>query len=188
MLAWRIDCAQPDTCWWRWRRIRGPGRRRRCSIWRPTLLRTSVRLRWSRISHARGNGTSASTIFGLTSPWQPGTAAMADYFSCYSLDSAFCSRADFLGNSISLKLRWISKLVWLTVLGLLNSAVAAGALLRIQKAGYVELGSRSRKITVYIGPLSGRRYCLRSAVATLLLGIFPSLRVLDFATCAAALK
>ena len=78
-----------------------------------------------------------------------------------------------------------SGLIWLTVLGLLNSAAAAYYYLRILVVMYFhEPGDAAESV----GPVSGglRIALYASAAATLVLGIFPSV-ILDFAGSAAAL-
>ena len=73
-----------------------------------------------------------------------------------------------------------AKLVWLTVLGLLNSAVAAYYYLRILVVMYMkEPGESSADLQPAEWPLKIAVYL--SAAGTLALGIFPSW-VLDFAT------
>ena len=89
----------------------------------------------------------------------------------------------FFGKFYIFKAALDANLVWLTVLGLLNSAVAAYYYLRIlvvmyfndpkEPASDLPPAGAAMKVAVY-----------GSAVATLLLGIFPSL-VLDFANKAA---
>jgi NADH-quinone oxidoreductase subunit N len=77
-----------------------------------------------------------------------------------------------------------SHLVWLTVLGLVNSAIAAYYYLKILVAVYMqEPGTAAEQL----GPpsLSLRLAIWGSAIGTLLLGIFPS-ALLSFATASAA--
>jgi NADH-quinone oxidoreductase subunit N len=85
----------------------------------------------------------------------------------------------FFGKFYIFKAALESHLVWLTVLGLLNSAVAAYYYLRILVMMYMHEPSEA---TNKVEPLSlGLRLALiLPAIATLALGIFPSW-VLDFA-------
>jgi len=76
-----------------------------------------------------------------------------------------------------------SKLIWLTVIGLLNSAVAAYYYLRILVVMYFREPGESVETLPPAGALL-QIAVYGSAVGTLLLGIFPSL-VLDFANRAA---
>jgi len=91
----------------------------------------------------------------------------------------------FFGKFYIFRAALESKLIWLTILGLLNSAVAAYYYLRILVVMYMrEPGEASEGL---IPLTAGTRTALwASAAATLLLGIFPSL-VLDFADSAAAM-
>lgn len=85
----------------------------------------------------------------------------------------------FFGKFYIFKAALDSNLVWLTVLGLLNSAVAAYYYLRIIVAMYMHEPSEA---SAEIGPVSpGLRATMwASAVGTLVMGIFPSV-VLDLA-------
>jgi NADH-quinone oxidoreductase subunit N len=89
----------------------------------------------------------------------------------------------FFGKFYIFKAALDAKLVWLTVLGLLNSAVAAYYYLRILVVMYM----REPGETVENLPPAGALLQIAvygSAAGTVLLGIFPSL-VLDFANRAA---
>jgi len=91
----------------------------------------------------------------------------------------------FFGKFYIFKAALDSNLVWLTVIGLLNSAVAAYYYLRIIVVMYMqEPGEASESA----GPVSAglKVAMLGSAVGTLVLGIFPSL-VLNFADRSATL-
>jgi len=86
----------------------------------------------------------------------------------------------FFGKFYIFKAALDSHLVWLTVLGLLNSAVAAYYYLRVLVVMYMKDPDKNAD------PLPAARPALRlaviaSAVGTLVLGIFPSF-VLDFAS------
>jgi NADH-quinone oxidoreductase subunit N len=112
---------------------------------------------------------------------QPAMAAMLTIFLLSLIGVPLT--AGFFGKFYIFKAALDSNLVWLTVLGLLNSAVAAYYYLRVLVVMYMRDPSESveglppaggaLKIAVY-----------GSAVATLLLGIVPSI-VLDFANRAA---
>jgi NADH-quinone oxidoreductase subunit N len=114
---------------------------------------------------------------------QPMTAAMMVIFLLSLIGVPLT--AGFFGKFYVFKAALDSNLVWLTVLGLLNSAVAAYYYLRIIVVMYMhEPGSASEGLQP---PSPGiKTALLASAVATILLGIFPSL-VLDFAGKSATL-
>ncbi len=89
----------------------------------------------------------------------------------------------FFGKFYIFKAALDSNLVWLTVLGLLNSAVAAYYYLRVLVVMYMKPPAESMEAL----PPPGAALSIAvygSAIATLILGIFPSF-VLDFATRAA---
>jgi NADH-quinone oxidoreductase subunit N len=89
----------------------------------------------------------------------------------------------FFGKFYIFKAALDANLVWLTVLGLLNSAVAAYYYLRILVVMYMNEPIDSADELLPAGPAM-KVAVYGSAVGTLLLGIFPSF-VLDFATKAA---
>jgi NADH-quinone oxidoreductase subunit N len=91
----------------------------------------------------------------------------------------------FFGKFYIFKAALDANLYWLTVLGLLNSAVAAYYYLRIIVVMYFH---EPGEATETVSPLApGLKIALwSSAVATLLLGVFPSV-ILDFAGASAAL-
>jgi NADH-quinone oxidoreductase subunit N len=93
--------------------------------------------------------------------------------------------AGFFGKFYIFKAALDSHLVWLTVLGLLNSAVAAYYYLRILVVMYMQ---EPGEATLSVQPMSpGIQMTLwASAVGTLILGIFPSL-LLNFAQNSSAL-
>ena len=85
----------------------------------------------------------------------------------------------FFGKFYIFRAALESHLVWLTVLGLLNSAVAAYYYLRILVMMYMYEPSDASEIAE--PPSSGMSLALLlSAVGTLVLGIFPNW-ILDFA-------
>jgi len=89
----------------------------------------------------------------------------------------------FFGKFYIFKAALDANLVWLTVLGLLNSAVAAYYYLRVLVVMYMKDPEPSVEAPGAAGPaLQFAVY--GSAIGTLLLGIFPSY-VLDFASKAA---
>jgi len=91
----------------------------------------------------------------------------------------------FFGKFYIFKAALDADLVWLAVLGLLNSAVAAYYYLRILVVMYME---EPGPATVSVQPLSAgiRTTLWASALGTLLLGIFPSV-LLNFAQTSSAL-
>lgn len=114
---------------------------------------------------------------------QPATAALFTIFLLSLIGVPLTG--GFFGKFYIFKAALDSNLIWLTVLGLLNSAVAAYYYLRIIVVMYFhEPGDATNTLT----PLApGIKLALwGSAAATLLLGIFPSL-LLDFANQSANL-
>lgn len=114
---------------------------------------------------------------------QPLTAAMMVIFLLSLIGVPLT--AGFFGKFYVFKAALDANLIWLTVLGLLNSAVAAYYYLRIIVVMYMhEPGPSSDGLQ----PLSAglKTALLASAVATVALGVFPSL-VLDFAGKSATL-
>jgi NADH-quinone oxidoreductase subunit N len=114
---------------------------------------------------------------------QPMTAAMMVIFLLSLIGVPLT--AGFFGKFYVFKAALDANLVWLTVLGLLNSAVAAYYYLRIIVVMYMH---EPTSTTEGLQPLSAglKTALLASAVATVLLGVFPSL-VLDFAGRSATL-
>jgi len=112
---------------------------------------------------------------------QPGMAAMLTIFLLSLIGVPLTG--GFFGKFYIFKAALDARLVWLTVLGLLNSAVAAYYYLRILVVMYMrEPGESVEKLPPAGALLQIAVY--GSAAGTLLLGIFPSL-VLDFANRAA---
>ena len=108
---------------------------------------------------------------------QPLTAAL---FSIYLLSFIGVPlTAGFFGKFYIFKAALDANMVWLAVLGLLNSAVAAYYYLRILVVMYMQEPSEA---TETLQPLSTGTITalLAAALGTLVLGIFPSV-VLDFA-------
>ena len=112
---------------------------------------------------------------------QPGMAAMLTIFLLSLIGVPLTG--GFFGKFYIFKAALDAKLVWLTVLGLLNSAVAAYYYLRILVVMYMREPGESVETLPPAGALL-QIAVYGSAVGTLLLGIFPSL-VLDFANRAA---
>jgi NADH-quinone oxidoreductase subunit N len=112
---------------------------------------------------------------------QPGMAAMLTIFLLSLIGVPLTG--GFFGKFYIFKAALDAKLVWLTVLGLLNSAVAAYYYLRILVVMYMREPGESVEALPPAGALL-QIAVYGSAAGTLLLGIFPSL-VLDFANRAA---
>jgi NADH-quinone oxidoreductase subunit N len=114
---------------------------------------------------------------------QPATAAMMVVFLLSFIGVPLT--AGFFGKFYVFKAALDANLVWLTVLGLLNSAVAAYYYLRIIVVMYMHEPSTA---TEGLQPLSAglKTALVASVVATVILGIFPSW-VLDFAGASATL-
>jgi NADH-quinone oxidoreductase subunit N len=112
---------------------------------------------------------------------QPAMAAMLTIFLLSLIGVPLTG--GFFGKFYIFKAALDANLVWLTVLGLLNSAVAAYYYLRILVVMYMREPGESVESLPPAGALL-QIAVYGSAVGTLLLGIFPSL-VLDFANRAA---
>jgi NADH-quinone oxidoreductase subunit N len=112
---------------------------------------------------------------------QPAMAAMLTIFLLSLIGVPLTG--GFFGKFYIFKAALDSKLIWLTVIGLLNSAVAAYYYLRILVVMYFREPGESVETLPPAGALL-QIAVYGSAVGTLLLGIFPSL-VLDFANRAA---
>jgi NADH-quinone oxidoreductase subunit N len=112
---------------------------------------------------------------------QPMMAAMLSIF-LFSLIGVPLT-GGFFGKFYIFKAALDSNLVWLTVLGLLNSAVAAYYYLRILVVMYMNEPEESANDLQPAGPAM-KVAVYGSAIGTLFLGIFPSF-VLDFASKAA---
>jgi len=112
---------------------------------------------------------------------QPATAALLSIFLLSLIGVPLTG--GFFGKFYVFKAALEAKLVWLTVLGLLNSAVAAYYYLRVIVVMYMqEPGAATADLPAPGGALKATLWA--SAVATLALGIFPS-AVLEFAAAAA---
>ena len=137
------------------------------------------------VAHLSGKGERFLKVddFAGLATRQPGTAALLSIFLLSLIGVPLTG--GFFGKFYIFKAALDSHLVWLTVLGLLNSAVAAYYYLRILIAMYMREPSEA---TAQLEPLSvGLRAALAiPALGTLFLGIFPAW-VLTFAGKAATL-
>lgn len=114
---------------------------------------------------------------------QPGVAALLSLFLLSLIGVPLTG--GFFGKFYVFKAALEAGLVWLTVLGLLNSAVAAYYYLRILVVMYMrEPAEATADLSAPPAPVRAALWA--SALATLMLGIFPS-AVLDYASKAAAL-
>ncbi len=115
---------------------------------------------------------------------QPGIAAAFTIFLLSLIGVPLT--AGFFGKFYIFKAALDSNLIWLTVLGLLNSAVAAYYYLRIIVVMYMHEPGEATASTQPVSPAL-RLAIWSCAVGTLVLGVFPSL-LLDFANKSANLK
>ncbi|MCW5980240.1 MAG: NADH-quinone oxidoreductase subunit N [Bryobacteraceae bacterium] len=114
---------------------------------------------------------------------QPVTAALFSIFLLSLIGIPLTG--GFFGKFYIFKAALEAKLYWLTVIGLLNSAVAAYYYLRILVVMYFHEPGEAAQTVSPVAP--GVKIALwASAAGTLLLGIFPSV-ILDFADRSAAL-
>jgi NADH-quinone oxidoreductase subunit N len=137
------------------------------------------------VSHLSGKGERFLSVddFAGLAVRQPGTAALLSIFLMSLIGVPLTG--GFFGKFYIFKAALSSHLVWLTVLGLLNSAVAAYYYLRILVAMYMrEPGEAAAELEPL--PIGLRAALVIPALGTLFLGIFPSW-VLDFAVKSAAL-
>jgi NADH-quinone oxidoreductase subunit N len=131
------------------------------------------------VSHISGKGERYLSIddFAGLGRKQPLTAAMFAIFLLSLIGVPLTG--GFFGKFYIFKAALDSHLVWLTVLGLLNSAVAAYYYLRILVVMYMhEPGEAAENVEPL--PLGLRLALILPAVGTLVLGIFPGL-ILNFA-------
>jgi len=137
------------------------------------------------VSHLSGKGERFLKVddFAGLATRQPGTAALLSIFLLSLIGVPLTG--GFFGKFYIFKAALDAHLVWLTVLGLLNSAVAAYYYLRILVTMYMREPSDA---TAELEPLSaGLRVALAiPALGTLFLGIFPAW-VLAFAGKSSAL-
>jgi NADH-quinone oxidoreductase subunit N len=131
------------------------------------------------VSHLSGKGeryTSVDDLAGLGER-QPVTAALLTIFLLSLIGVPLTG--GFFGKFYIFKAALESHLVWLTVLGLLNSAVAAYYYLRILVVMYMHEPGEAVSNAEPLSPGIAAALAL-PALATLVLGIFPAW-VLDFA-------
>ena len=144
----------------------------RCSIWRPTRSPTSARSRWWRTFRARAKNTSAIDDFAGLAQRQPAMAAMLTIFLLSLIGVPLTG--GFFGKFYIFKAALDAHLVWLTVLGLLNSAVAAYYYLRVLVVMYFkEPGRVGRESPGSGGRAAHRR--LRFGVGNAAAGHLPGL-------------
>jgi NADH-quinone oxidoreductase subunit N len=140
---------------------------------------------FSVVSHLSGKGEKYQNLEDLAGlgKKQPLTAAL---FTIYLLSLIGVPlTAGFFGKFYIFKAALESHLVWLSVLGLLNSAVGAYYYLRILVMMYMQEPSEGASSVKPLTP-SMRLALLLPAAGTLILGIFPSW-LLEFANRSAAL-
>ena len=131
------------------------------------------------VSHVSGKGdrfVQLDDFKGLARK-QPMTAAMFTIFLLSMIGVPLTG--GFFGKFYIFRAALESHLVWLTVLGLLNSAVAAYYYLRIMVMMYMHEPSEATDATEPLSP-GLRMALLLPALGTLVLGIFPNW-VLEFA-------
>jgi NADH-quinone oxidoreductase subunit N len=107
---------------------------------------------------------------------QPVTAALLSVFMLSLIGVPLT--AGFFGKFYIFKAALDADLIWLTVLGLLNSAVAAYYYLRVLVVMYMQEPGEAVKALPPL-PAGIKATLWGSAVATLVLGVYPSL-ILDF--------
>ena len=132
---------------------------------------------------ARAKNTSTSTISRASAGDSRSPPALFTIFLLSLIGVPLTG--GFFGKFYIFKAALDANLVWLAVLGLLNSAVAAYYYLRILVVMYME---EPGPATVSVQPLSAgiRTTLWATALGTLILGIFPSV-LLNFAQSSSAL-
>ena len=137
------------------------------------------------VTHIAGKGEEHVTIDSLKglSQREPAVAAMLTVFLLSLIGVPLTG--GFFGKFYIFKAAMDSNMVWLTALGLLNSAVAAYYYLRVLVAMYMHETERTDRPEAIPGGLQITMWL--TAGATLVLGVFPGL-VLDFATKFAVLN
>ena len=136
------------------------------------------------VAHLSGKGERYQTLddFAGLAQKQPVTAAMLTIFMLSLIGVPLTG--GFFGKFYIFRAALESKLVWLTVLGLLNSAVAAYYYLRILVMMYMHEPSKASSEAEPLSVGLGAALAVPAAL-TLLLGIFPGW-VLDFAIYSAS--
>jgi NADH-quinone oxidoreductase subunit N len=137
------------------------------------------------VTHVAGKGEEHVTVDSLKglSQREPAVAALLTIFLLSLIGVPLTG--GFFGKFYIFKAAMDSHMVWLTALGLLNSAVAAYYYLRVLVAMYMEETERTDRPVAIPGGLQITMWL--TAGATLVLGVFPGL-VLDFATKFAVLN
>lgn len=137
------------------------------------------------VVHLSGKGERFQNVddFAGLGARQPLTAAMLSIFLLSLIGVPLTG--GFFGKFYIFKAALDSHLIWLTVLGLLNSAVAAYYYLRILVMMYMHEPSEAAANAEPLSPSLGAALIL-PALGTLILGIFPT-AVLDFASKSAVL-
>jgi NADH-quinone oxidoreductase subunit N len=137
------------------------------------------------VVHLSGKGEPFTAVedFAGLGVRQPLTAALLSVFLLSMIGVPLT--AGFFGKFYIFKAALQSHLVWLTVLGLLSSAVAAYYYLRIMVMMYMHEPSEAVKCAEPL-PLGLGAALVLPAAGTLLLGIFPTI-LLDFAGKSAVL-
>ncbi len=132
------------------------------------------------VAHVAGKGEKYTRVedFAGLAQRQPMMAAMLTIFLLSLIGVPLTG--GFFGKFYIFKAALDANLVWLTVLGLLNSAVAAYYYLRVLVVMYMKDPNESADVLPPAGPAMLVAIC-GSAIGTVVLGIFPSF-VLDFAT------
>jgi NADH-quinone oxidoreductase subunit N len=132
------------------------------------------------VAHVAGKGEKYTRVedFAGLAQRQPLMAAMLTIFLLSLIGVPLTG--GFFGKFYIFKAALDANLVWLTVLGLLNSAVAAYYYLRVLVVMYMKDPNESADALPPAGPAMLVAIC-GSAIGTVVLGIFPSF-VLDFAT------
>src|SRR5438094_9192782 len=131
------------------------------------------------VTHLSGKGERFLRVedFAGLAARQPFTAALLTIFLLSFIGVPLTG--GFFGKFYIFKAALQSNLVWLTVLGLLNSAVAAYYYLRILVVMYMHDPDESSDVLEPAGT-SLKMAVYASAATTILLGVVPSI-VLDFA-------
>jgi NADH-quinone oxidoreductase subunit N len=131
------------------------------------------------VSHIAGKGEKHAGIadFKGLGVRQPVTAALLTLFLLSFVGIPLTG--GFFGKLYIFQTALQSSMVWLTVLGLLNSAVAAYYYLRIIGAMYMQEATEATPMPQPL-PAATQMALLLPALGTIILGVFPS-AVLDFA-------
>jgi len=137
------------------------------------------------VTHVAGKGEERVTLDDMKglSQREPAVAAMLTVFLLSLIGVPLT--AGFFGKFYIFKAAIDSNMVWLTALGLLNSAVAAYYYLRVLVVMYMHEPETTEHVSTIPGGLKITMWV--TAAATLVLGVFPGL-VLDFATRFAVLS